>query len=176
MKRSCICSRWTLGKGRLSRLCSCRTQWEMEPHVMEGGQQESGGEAWSDSSPCNSHLPQPTYIAFYVPFKRDATKTQHQLWDFWEAGDYKKLLSVTLRNWRKGSWFLVQAHIIGTSLLNLFTHHSITPILHTPSLRGKRCSSWLKSFYFRQKRCWKLRGKDEHKMSHAGKGRIWKET
>lgn len=102
------------------------------------------GEEWSDNSPCNSHLPQPVYIQF----KRDATKTQHQLRDFWEAaGENEKLLSVTLRNWRKGSWFLVQEHLSGTSLLNLFTQPSITSILHR-SLRGKKCSLWLKIFWF----------------------------
>lgn len=126
MKCSCVCSLWTLWKGRLSRLCSCRTRGGMEPHVMEEEQQ---GEVWSENSPCNSHLPQPIHIQ-RVQFKREATKIQHKLWDFWGAGDYKKFLSVALRNRRKGSWFLVQANLIGTSL-NLFTLHSITSILHT---------------------------------------------
>lgn len=148
MKCSCILWLWAPWKGRFVQ--TVQLQDSGRDGATRDGAAGEQRDAWSNS-PCNSHLPQPIDTQ-RVQFKRDATMTQQQLWDFWEAGDYKMLLSVTLRNWRNGSRFLVQANLIGTSLLNLFTHHSITSILHTHIPQRQEVFFLAKEFYFRQKK------------------------
>lgn len=79
---------------------------------------------------------------------------QHQVGDFWDVEDCEKLLSMTSGNWRKGSWFLAQDHLVTTFLLNLFTCLPSLYVSHT-SLRGKICSPRFKrfvGFVFRLKR------------------------
>lgn len=112
-------------------------------------------------------------------FRRNATsiftKPQRQVWPFWEImksffndfGQLEKKFMISRTGPSHCNIPFKFVHIPPHHLSLCFTHMS---------LRSKRCSPRLNVFLFQTKKKKISHGKDENKMSHATKGRTWKET
>lgn len=114
-----------------------------------------------------------------LQFRRNATsiftKPQRQVWPFWEImksffndfGQLEKKFMISRTGPSHCNIPFKFVHIPPHHLSLCFTHMS---------LRSKRCSPRLNVFLFQTKKKKISHGKDENKMSHATKGRTWKET
>lgn len=138
------------GRGRLSRLCSCRTQWGMEE-----GQQESRGKSGLKTSPAIPSCLNP-FTSRELSLKE--MQPTHSI-SFGISERLEMIEKASLINFEKlekrfmisgagqSHWNILLHHSMES--IHLFTHHSITSMLHThTSLRAQRYSSWLKRFLF----------------------------